>query len=146
MHRPPPRPQVELQLEAQDGSFVETEFGVVAAFSLLPSVNRSTPVRLVAADPLDACAPLRGALDGAVALTRRGNCSFVAKYLAVLAAGGSAMLMFNDAPGELAAAFSVRALPAAAGTLCVCVSLQLAAPADRSLQVPDSSAPLQSFS
>jgi signal peptide peptidase-like protein 2B len=96
----PPARQVELQLEAQDGSLVETQYGVVAAFGALPSVNRSAPVRLVAADPLDACGPLAAPLDGGVALARRGGCSFVAKYLAVLAAGGSAMLMFNDAPGE----------------------------------------------
>lgn len=104
--KPPPTPaphplpsQVELQLEAQDGSFVETEYGVVGAFGALPSVNGSQPVRLVAAQPLDACAPLAQPLEGAVAITTRGGCSFVAKYLAVLAAGGSAMLMFNDAPG-----------------------------------------------
>ncbi|KAI8468656.1 MAG: signal peptide peptidase-like protein [Monoraphidium minutum] len=92
-------PVVELQLEAQDGSFVETEYGVVGAFGTIPSLNASSPVRLVAAEPLDACAPLTKPLDGAVAVARRGACSFVAKYLAVLAAGGSAMLMFNDAPG-----------------------------------------------
>ena len=79
---------------------METEYGVVAAFGELPSTNRTTPLRLVAAEPIDACAPLKAPLDGGVALTRRGGCSFVTKYLAVLAAGGSAMLMFNDAPGE----------------------------------------------
>lgn len=91
-------PVVELQLEAQDGSFVETEYGVIGAFGAIPSTNRSQPVRLVASEPLDACGPLKP-LDGAVAVTKRGTCSFVAKYLAVLAAGGSAMLLFNDVPG-----------------------------------------------
>ncbi|KIY95705.1 signal peptide peptidase-like 2B [Monoraphidium neglectum] len=91
-------PVVELQLESQDGSFVETEYGVVGAFGTIPSLNGSRPVRLVAAEPLDACGPLEQQLEGAVAVARRGACSFVAKYLAVLAAGGSALLMFNDAP------------------------------------------------
>jgi len=105
-HASPPLPrartttaQVELQLEAQDGSLVSTEYGVVGAFGAIPAANATHPVNLVAAAPLDACSPLAEPLKGAVAITRRGNCSFVAKYLAVLAAGGSAMLMFNDAPG-----------------------------------------------
>ena len=43
---------------------------------------------------------MRAPLAGAAALVvRGGGCSFVAKYLAVLAAGGSAVLVFNDAPG-----------------------------------------------
>ncbi|GBF97873.1 signal peptide peptidase-like [Raphidocelis subcapitata] len=92
-------PVVELQLEAQDGSIVETQYGVVGAFGAIPAANGSAPVRLAAASPLDACGPLAAPLDGAVAVARRGGCSFVDKYAAVLAAGGSALLMFNDAPG-----------------------------------------------
>jgi hypothetical protein len=38
---------------------------------------------------------------GAVVLVERGNCSFVAKYQSVLAAGGKAMLVFNNEPGAL---------------------------------------------
>jgi hypothetical protein len=38
---------------------------------------------------------------GAVYLVERGNCSFVSKYQAVLAAGGSGMILFDDIPGAL---------------------------------------------
>lgn len=37
---------------------------------------------------------------GAVYLVERGNCSFVDKYQAVLAAGGSGMVLYDDIPGE----------------------------------------------
>ena len=37
---------------------------------------------------------------GALVLVERGNCSFVAKYQSVVAAGGKAMLVFNNEPGK----------------------------------------------
>jgi hypothetical protein len=36
---------------------------------------------------------------GAVVLVERGNCSFVDKYQAVVAAGGSGMILYDDIPG-----------------------------------------------
>jgi hypothetical protein len=36
---------------------------------------------------------------GAVFLVERGNCSFVDKYAAVVAAGGAGMVLFDDIPG-----------------------------------------------
>jgi hypothetical protein len=39
--------------------------------------------------------------SGAVVLVERGNCSFVDKYQAVVAAGGSGMILFDDIPGVM---------------------------------------------
>lgn len=37
---------------------------------------------------------------GAVYLVERGNCSFVDKHQAVLDAGGSGMVLYDDIPGK----------------------------------------------
>ena len=62
-------------------------------------------LRLVAAQPGDACAPLQGApgrYAGAAVLVERGTCGFVAKAAAVAAAGGAAMVAGNSEPGLFA--------------------------------------------
>jgi hypothetical protein len=38
---------------------------------------------------------------GSIYLVERGNCSFVDKYQAVMAAGGAGMIMYDDLPGQL---------------------------------------------
>ncbi len=51
---------------------------------------------LVAADPIDACAPLNNSIGGKIALIARGACTFVAKVENAVDAGASAVLMYTD--------------------------------------------------
>ncbi|WP_288128992.1 S8 family serine peptidase [Microbulbifer sp.] len=53
---------------------------------------------VVAAEPLDACAPLTNAaaMDGKIALVIRGACAFTDKYNQAAAAGARAIVVFND--------------------------------------------------
>src|SRR5258706_1696565 len=53
---------------------------------------------VVAADPINGCAPLTNgaAIAGKIALIERGTCTFLVKYTAAQAAGASAIVVFND--------------------------------------------------
>ncbi|MDJ0939341.1 MAG: S8 family serine peptidase [Woeseiaceae bacterium] len=51
---------------------------------------------LVAADPIEACAPLTNSIGGQIALIARGSCAFVTKVENAVAAGASAVLMYTD--------------------------------------------------
>ncbi len=51
---------------------------------------------LVAADPIDACAPLNNDIGGKIALIARGGCAFTIKVEAAVDAGASAVLMYTD--------------------------------------------------
>jgi hypothetical protein len=68
------------------------------------------PLPLRAAAPLEACAPLRGPLDGAIALVQRGNCTFEEKIRFARGAGAAAVLVFDDEAGPY---FSPSASPGA---------------------------------
>ncbi|MBK8905250.1 MAG: S8 family serine peptidase [Anaerolineaceae bacterium] len=56
---------------------------------------------LVIAEPLDACTPLANAAEiaGNIALVQRGTCTFAQKHLNVQAAGGVAILVYNNVDG-----------------------------------------------
>ncbi len=56
---------------------------------------------LVIADPLNGCDPLANAADiaGNVAYIQRGACAFSTKHANALAAGATAILVFNSVPG-----------------------------------------------
>ncbi|KAJ0398614.1 hypothetical protein ATCC90586_007987 [Pythium insidiosum] len=58
-----------------------------------------TNKEIVAADPLDACAPLTNAADlhGRVALVRRGECNFVRKVWHAQLAGAAGVVVMDDA-------------------------------------------------
>ena len=51
-------------------------------------------------DPTDACEPLKNRLRGDIALVSRGHCPFTLKVAHAQAAGASAVLVVNDAPGD----------------------------------------------
>src|SRR5690606_33979175 len=57
---------------------------------------------VVAAAPLDACAPLTnpGEVAGNFALVVRGTCTFTEKHLAVQDAGAVGIIVFNNVPGD----------------------------------------------
>jgi hypothetical protein len=55
---------------------------------------------MVVADPVDACSPLGNpSIAGLIVLALRGKCSFYDKAMAVLAAGGAALVIAQDRPG-----------------------------------------------
>jgi len=54
---------------------------------------------VVAAEPIDACAPLANDIGGNIALIARGNCAFTVKIENAVLAGAGAILMYtNDGP------------------------------------------------
>ena len=63
----------------------------------------SEPIKLAndrIGDPTDACEPLKNRLKGDIALVSRGHCPFTLKVAHAQAAGASAVLVVNDAPGD----------------------------------------------
>jgi minor extracellular serine protease Vpr len=58
--------------------------------------------QVVAAEPLDACAPLTNPAEvaGNFALVIRGTCTFAEKHLAVQDAGAVGIIVFNNVPGD----------------------------------------------
>jgi hypothetical protein len=66
--------------------------------SISKSLQETGPVTndLVAADPIDACAPI-GPIGGKIALITRGVCTFDVKLANAVDAGASAVLMYSDA-------------------------------------------------
>lgn len=55
------------------------------------------PLRLAAAEPLDACGAVGRGVRGAVALVRRGVCTFPDKAVHAQAAGAAGLIVINDA-------------------------------------------------
>ena len=55
---------------------------------------------LEVAEPLEACGPLTNAFEGRIAFIQRGVCAFTDKVLNAQAAGASAVVVFNNAPGD----------------------------------------------
>lgn len=65
----------------------------------LPLARTGTPTSTA-----DGCAPLpEGSLSGKAVLIRRGSCTFHAKAANAQAAGAAAVILYNNAPGALAA-------------------------------------------
>eukprot|EP00878_Enallax_costatus_P005247 GHUV01005514.1.p1 GENE.GHUV01005514.1~~GHUV01005514.1.p1 ORF type:complete len:657 (+),score=154.76 GHUV01005514.1:2409-4379(+) len=89
---------LQLVIKSSADPAPSTVYGVLAMFGGIPSFNMSEPRRLIAAEPVNACTALQEA-QGSLVLVERGNCSFVDKYAAVLAAGGAGMVLYDDIPG-----------------------------------------------
>jgi hypothetical protein len=79
---------------ASSGATARAEY-VRAAFGGAPPAGR---LRLLRADPVDACAPLTAGsrAAGAALLVARGGCSFIEKARAVAAANASLMILASD--------------------------------------------------
>ena len=107
-------PLVQLSVSTMESSsshaFHGPFFGVTAYFGRQIYLNQTLSGPLVLASPLDACAPPRIGDDdgdaaplhlpeGAVVLVQRGGCNFTDKARAVEAAGGVAMLLYDNVPG-----------------------------------------------
>jgi hypothetical protein len=100
---------MQVQLEWQSGQGPsQVSLGVLGGFGAPAQRVRTPPTSLLLADPLDACDILLDIAPGAVVLAERGNCSFVDKALNVQKAGGSAMMLFNNASGEWDACICVH--------------------------------------
>ncbi|MDO4263120.1 MAG: S8 family serine peptidase [Deinococcus sp.] len=82
---------------------------MLATGSTDSQVGQVLPV--VVADPLDACSPFAaGRFAGKAVLIQRGTCNFTEKAKNVAAAGASAILMFNNAPGYISPGLGEPAL------------------------------------
>eukprot|EP00798_Chlamydomonas_sp_ICE-L_P005127 gene5127-34933_t len=93
---------VGLSSTTQDGSGSESVFyGVLASFgSFLNETEERAPSQVALFKPVDACSPLEGTIpDGSAVLVERGGCTFLDKASHVQAAGGVAMLMYNNVSG-----------------------------------------------
>ena len=73
-----------------------------AAFGPKDFGNKPAPI--AHAVPSEADRPLERPLDGAIALVRRGQCSFEAKMRAAAAAGASGVILMNDEDATFLAA------------------------------------------
>ena len=70
------------------------------------------PVMNIAPDNALACAPLpAGSLTGHIAMVSRGECSFEQKANNIEAAGASAMMLWNNAPGVIVMSMGQATLP-----------------------------------
>lgn len=91
----------------------------MASFGRVPSLAPNpAAVRLLRADPENACGGLNAEVatpgSSPVYLVLRGNCSFLDKALAVQAAGGSGMLLYDSVPGCVNMGFDAGDATAAA--------------------------------
>ena len=82
---------------------VNSPASVAGAYSSLESgisksLQETGPITddLVAADPIDACAPLMNSLAGGIGLIVRGGCDFSVKLTNAANAGAIAVLMYSD--------------------------------------------------
>lgn len=67
-------------------------------------LNEVSPLTddVIAADPIDACAPLNNSIGGQIALIARGTCAFVTKVENAVDAGAAAVLMYTDSRAKTA--------------------------------------------
>lgn len=82
---------------SNDGNGATTEWGGSIAGLSSPILN----VNIIKADPYEACGTLNNAaaINGNIALIKRGNCEFGAKALAAQNAGAVAVIIVNQLPG-----------------------------------------------
>ncbi|GGD66192.1 S8 family serine peptidase [Lacimicrobium alkaliphilum] len=88
-------------LEVNSGDLAGSDFLSVPA-EIAPAVPEGGLTGdLVIAEPLEACGELTNAaeLDGKIALISRGSCAFTDKFNNAEAAGATAVVVYNNAPG-----------------------------------------------
>jgi len=102
----PPGSDVSERVIINGGSIAGTYNGIGAAFGALLSSTAITSNLVLATDTgaeiYDACEGLvnSGALNGNIAVIRRGTCEFGSKILAVENAGAIAAIVVNNEPGD----------------------------------------------
>mmetsp|Transcript_35632 Transcript_35632/g.79248 ORF Transcript_35632/g.79248 Transcript_35632/m.79248 type:complete len:564 (-) Transcript_35632:687-2378(-) len=90
---------VQISINQNDLAKPQLFFGALAPFGHQLLLNESISGKLVKADPVEACAELRGDVAGAVVLVQRGTCNFTTKAVNLQLAKAAAMLLYDNQPG-----------------------------------------------